>query len=389
MTNKPAVLITGARSIVALHMARSFASAGYRVHMADCSSALVARMSKAPEHVHRYTAPRKDLARFGYDIQKIIKAINPAIIIPTCEEVFYLASPQLKGIVGSKLFAPPFETLKTLHAKDIFISVCAELGLPAPQTHILRDKEHLHTLCRDPAQWVFKQRYSRFGAKTLVAPKTHSLNMLHFDPANPWLAQQRIHGQEFSFYAIAKDGHLVAIAPYKSNWRLPGGASYVFTPVDTVLSKKIELFAEKIAAGMKINGQFSCDVIVDRDGMIWPLECNPRATSGLHLLPVNAHVAAHLEQHPQGPYKASSETCLQLATFATYGLSAAIVGMRMGEWVKTILQSRDVIGVKNDRWPILGALIDALIFKYHAIKENISLAQSTTSDIEWNGEQLS
>lgn len=51
------ILITGARSAVALDLARDFAAGGFQVHMADCSSSFLSRWSKIPTRVHRAPTP--------------------------------------------------------------------------------------------------------------------------------------------------------------------------------------------------------------------------------------------------------------------------------------------------------------------------------------------
>lgn len=41
------ILITGARAVAAVDIARSLRAAGYEPHLADCSPAWIARMSRA------------------------------------------------------------------------------------------------------------------------------------------------------------------------------------------------------------------------------------------------------------------------------------------------------------------------------------------------------
>lgn len=385
---KPTILITGARSMVALHMARSFAENGYDVHLADCSSALMARLSTAPRQVHTYAAPRQDTRQFYADIKKILMQISPVAVIPTCEEVFYLASPDLAAVLKDKLFAAPLAALKTLHAKDYFIQACANIGAPTPETHTLANAQALDALGIDPREWVFKQRYSRFGATTFVSPEKSTLAGIKYDDDNPWLAQRRVHGTEISFYAIAKAGKLVAFAPYTSGWRLQGNASYAFFAADKAVSARLQAFAAQMAEHLVINGQFSCDMMVDAAGGVWPLECNPRATSGLHLLSAGAHVAACMDADTAHCHTAYPQPRYQLATLATYGLCKALAEGRLREWFYLLLHGCDVMGARGDRLPLVGALIDAFIFKCTAIKNKTTLSQSTTADIEWNGEPL-
>src|SRR5690606_2050101 len=62
------VLITGARAAVAVDLARDFRRAGWEVHLADSTTARIARWSRAPHAVHRYGPPRAEPERFAADI---------------------------------------------------------------------------------------------------------------------------------------------------------------------------------------------------------------------------------------------------------------------------------------------------------------------------------
>ena len=112
------VLITGARSVAALDIARSLRAAGYEPHLADCSPAWLARLSRTAGSVHRHASPVERPADFARDIRSLIDRLEPVRIIPTCEEVFHLAAlAEIDGF-SDRLFAPPPDRLATLHAKD-------------------------------------------------------------------------------------------------------------------------------------------------------------------------------------------------------------------------------------------------------------------------------
>jgi len=85
------VLITGARAPVALHLARLFADAGYEVVAADTLRAPLARASRHVARYHRLAAPAENPAGFAAALGDVIAAEQPDLVIPTCEEIFYLA----------------------------------------------------------------------------------------------------------------------------------------------------------------------------------------------------------------------------------------------------------------------------------------------------------
>ena len=378
------ILITGARSAVALDMARDFQRNGYEVHMADCSNAFIARWSKAPHMVHRYESPNLYPERFTADISRLVKNIKPVLVIPTCEEVFHLARPSLQQCLQNCLFAPSLSVLSKLHGKDQFIELCKTSSINSIETHVLEDFDDKKPYRSNLNDWVFKPCFSRFGSQTLVAPTLEKFDKIVPSNKHSWIAQRRIHGQEISFYAIAKAGKLIALAAYSSKWRLNGGASYVFSPVSTEISTKIRLMAETIASGLSLTGQFSCDLIMDKEGVIWPIECNPRSTSGLHLLTGNGALAQAIINGSPIFSSTLDKPKYMLPMMLTHGLCQN----SWSEWLEMLKNGSDVIGNPKDRMPMFGALADTCLFAAKGQLKGISLARATTTDIEWNGEEL-
>lgn len=363
------VLITGARAAVAVDLARDFRCAGWEVHLADSTTARIARWSRAPHAVHRYAPPRTEPERFAADIA----ALDAALIVPTCEEIFHLARLPL----GARLFAPPLPLLRRLHAKHDFAALAAELGLPVPETRRLTPD-----FAEDSRDWVFKPAYSRFGAHTLIGPA--SLDGL--DPDTLWVAQRRIAGREISFYAVAHDGRLAAFAAYASSWRLGGGASFAFEPLAEPLAGRIAAIAAALAAGTGLTGQFACDLIVDEAGTPWLIECNPRATSGLHLLTGTGALARAIVSGGE-MLTASGGPRHMLPAMLTYGLRQALAERRFREWRRALRAGTDVIGAPGDRRPPFGAVFDTIGFMAAARRAGITVTEATTADIEWNGEE--
>ena len=85
-------LITGARAPVALELARNLSKDGHTVYIADSLRFPLARCSNFVKKIFRIAAPRLSLSQFKNDLQKIIKDYNIDLLIPTCEEVFYISA---------------------------------------------------------------------------------------------------------------------------------------------------------------------------------------------------------------------------------------------------------------------------------------------------------
>lgn len=377
------VLVTGARSAAALDIARDFARIGYAVHMADCAEARIARWSRAVSKVHHYPSPRRSPAAFRAGVLKLVGELDPVLVIPSCEEAFHLAALP----IGARLFQPAPAMLARLHDKGAFVELCLSAALPAPETHAIDRAEDLEPFRGQSQEWVFKPRFGRFGEKTLVAPSEQSLSRIAFSADARWIAQRRIVGREVSFYAVAREGRVVAFSAYDSAWRL-GGACLTFEPLETPLASAVLDLAARLAAASGLTGQFACDLIVDHDNRPWLIECNPRATSGVHLLAGDGRLAAAMLAAPAETVLAGDGLRHLLPAFATYGLKLALQTGRLPEWGRQLRRGRDVAGLPGDRWPALGAVADGLGFMLSGVRRGVSTVSATTIDIEWNGEDL-
>jgi hypothetical protein len=379
------VLITGARAPAALDLARSFRAAGYAPHLADCSPCRTARISKVPRGVHAYASPVSAPERFARDIDELVRSLDPVMVIPVCEEVFHLAAlARRRPVLAERLFAPPFDILRALHSKRLFARGCIERGLLVPQTWPVRERGDLGPLPPGDAL-VLKPEYSRFGVGAAIRPSPAALAALPIGDGRAWVAQSYVQGTEVSFYAVARCGSLAAFGAYGSAWRERGGASYAFAPLDAPLAAPLRDIAATLADWVG-DGQFACDVIVDDRGQPWLLECNPRATSGVHLFRRDAALAqaftgAARRVEPQ------DEGLLYVApAFWLLGLSAALRDGKLMDWRRDRRRGRDVIGADGDGAPRVGALADAAAFAISALAARHSLAEAMTADIEWNGE---
>lgn len=379
------VLVTGARAVAALDMARSLRAAGYEPHLADCSPAWVARLSRTAGPVHRYGSPVERPAAFARDLRALIARLDPVRIIPACEEVFHLAALAEADGFSGRLHAPPPDRLATLHAKDRFAALCRDLSLPAPETTVVTGRAELEIAAGAMTGIVAKPVWSRFGAGARVAPGLGDLAAIAPTPDAPWIVQRRIIGEEVSFYAVCEAGRVAAFCAYGSDWRLRGGASYVFRPLPADRSARLRPLADALAA-FAGSGQIACDAIIDADGQAWLIECNPRATSGVHLFGRGAAFGQALMGRGEAQPVAGVR---HLAPgLWLHGLPAALRDRRLPAWRTRRREGHDVVGAPSDRLPVLGALADGTAFALRALRTGRSLTGAMTADIEWNGGPL-
>jgi hypothetical protein len=382
------VLITGARAPVALDLARSFAAAGYAAHLADSLPARMARASRMPAGVHRIAPPALNRPGFRGDIAALVQRLDPVLIVPTCEEVFHLAAAAAPLRFADRLFAPPSERLARLHGKGAFAALCDELGLPVPATRPLLNRHDIEAMAPVAADLVFKPEFGRFGERTLVSPTPRALAAIAPNAAKPWVAQNRIRGDEVCLQAICRDGTLTAFAAYRPLRRLRGGASFAFAPSGPDQSAALQALASRLAHFVG-TGQFACDAIFDAAGKPWLIECNPRATSGLHLFgrgPELAH--AFLETGNADVLRPDGRPRRLAPAHWLFGLPGALAGGGLAAWAAERRAAPDVISAPGDGLPVLGALADSLGLALGGALAGRSMTAQSTVDIEWNGGPL-
>ncbi len=283
------ILITGARAPVAIDLARSFDAAGYEVHLADSVTPWAAKWSRVGRgRVHRLPPARWAFDDYAAALSALAATLDVELVIPTCEEVFYVAAAAAQKGFADRTLAPELQTLRKLHSKVSFAQLARSIGLSAPQTWTVSNAHELASLPVPEDQLVFKPEYSRFGTATLIRPDSKRLARISFADGQAWAAQRFVEGTEVCLWSAAVRGRIVASAAYRPAWRFGHAASYGF---EQFCNPAVEAVATRVAAETAMTGHLSFDIILTPQGEAVPIECNPRAVSGLHLFDGSASLA--------------------------------------------------------------------------------------------------
>jgi len=365
------VLITGARAPVARDLAHSFAAAGYQAHLADCITPLGAR------NVHKYAPPRYRFDLFTADLARLADRLAPVLMIPVCEEVFYIAAAAAKLGLSQRVFAPSLETLRRLHSKVEF----PKLATDAPATRRVDSPETLRQWRGRARQTVFKPEFSRFGTTTLIRPAPEALDRLSPSPQHPWAAQDFVGGEEICLWSATRAGNIVAFAAYRPLWRLGRASSFYFEPDP---DPALRAFCQKIASDTLATGQLAFDVIRRPDGVIVPIECNPRGTSGIHLFRAAPTLARAIMGEQDFAMPDGGAAHLAPAMWLL-GAPCAVVHGRFAAFRDDLRRSRNALALPGEKFANLAALMDAGRFFATGLIHGRSAAAQSTHDIEWNG----
>lgn len=376
--------MTGARAPVAVDLARAFRNAGVETHFADSVLPWSARCLRPRVPIHRLASPRHSFTSFRSDLQKLVQQLDPGWIVPTCEEVFWVSEAARLDGYADRVFAPPLALLRRLHSKFDFAELARSSGVTVPDSWLVSSPEEITRIPLLPREMVLKPEYSRFSTETLVQPTLDGMQRIIPSSARRWVVQRFIEGTEVCSWAAVHRGRIVAFCAYLPQWR-HGRAAIAFRSVD--LPAVLEV-SHRIAAATGMTGHLSFDLIVTPDGTVFPIECNPRAVSGVHLLDADPAMARAILGKGMAPVPPSGRLRYLGLAMAVFGFPASIAQNRTLEFLRDMRQGNDVIGRSADRLPVLGAIADAVYFTAIGLTHRRSATEQTTADIEWNGEAI-
>lgn len=376
------VVLTGGRAPVALDLARHLARAGHRVVAAESLAFPLTRFSRAVARSVRVPPPRQQPAAFLDAIERLVDEEQAALVVPTCEETFAVSRLLARGV---PVFTSPPDVLARLHDKGCFAERATALGLPVPETHRVESRDALLPFAT--ADWVLKPAFSRFGVGALVPPhRPRDLARVRPTPERPFVAQRFVRGRQVCTYSVAHSGRIVAHAAYRTPF-LAGGAGVWFQAVEQPAARA---WAERLVAAERFTGQVAFDFIESADGSVVAIECNPRATSGLHLFRDVPGVAeAFLDPSAgsgQAPAAALVEPSGADALLALPMLAAGAAHGFGPAWRRALRSGRDVLFERRDPLPSVGQALTTATFLGRALRHRLPVLAATTHDIEWNGE---
>ncbi|MEP6567915.1 MAG: hypothetical protein ABJB10_22490, partial [Mesorhizobium sp.] len=330
----------------------------------------------------RLPPPRFAPDAYADAVEALVRTEGVELVIPTCEEVFYLGQLWRDRAMPARLFAPDMELLARVHDKHAFIRLAESLGLAVPETTLLQSDADLQAVRDRSRELVFKPVWSRFASHVLLRPSPEELDAISPSPEMPWVAQRFVAGEEISAYAVARDGELKALAFYRSLYRAGKGAGICFERVEDAAARR---FVETFVAGTSWTGQISFDLMREQDGRVLPLECNPRAVSGLHFFRDPQRFAdAVLDGGDEAKPDVAAPQTVRLAMWV-YGLPAALRSLEIGKFRRAMHDAGELLDWPGDpapkraQWRALAEIAGT------ALRQRISLQAASTRDIEWNG----
>jgi len=370
------VLLTLGRLPKGLELARSLHLAGHRVLVADPFSWHLSKPSRAVAQSFQVPPPATDQNGYLDALAAIAREQSVDLVIPVSEEVMHVSLLGDRLPAGAELFCEPHDTLLTLHDKYAFMRQAADAGLRTPKTYLGDDPQAVALAAGDNT--VAKARFGCSGAG------------LHFltagQPLPPelqsrgWVIQRRVAGREVSTLSFCRNGEILGHVVYRG-LVLSGTVAVAFERIE---EEAVDAWVREHAAATGYSGFIAFDFMVDDAGTPWPLECNPRLTSGVHFMDPDDLATLVMGGTLDHSVRLKPERRYQEGhTALTMAYASILKPKKAWKAFKAIASARDVLWSSQDPWvfplmtPMSWPVLKQVMFGGRTFGE------AATYDIEW------
>ncbi|CTQ71933.1 ATP-grasp domain-containing protein [Roseibium alexandrii] len=376
-TTPKTVLLTLGRLPKSLELARALKGAGCRVLVADPFAWHLSRPSNAVDKCYQTPPPAKQQSEYLDALLTIIKAENVDLVVPVSEEALHvsLLAPRLPE--RTQIFTNPHGVLWDLNDKYLFNRLAQSAGLPAPETHLANDPEAARLVQTTPC--VFKPRIGCSGQKMqMLTPDAVPEGLLSDADA---IVQKRVFGRELSTLTLCQDGKILAHVTYEG-LVFSGTVAVCFQRVED--APQVAQWVADFVAANRYSYFLAFDFIVDQDGTPWPLECNPRLTSGIHFMEHGDLAAAVCDPDNAPPVRLKAKKRFQeghTTLLQVYG--SVLKPKQMARRAGAMVTSRDVLWSGSDPLPFPVMTFSSWPVLKQVLFGGKTFGEAATLDIAW------
>jgi hypothetical protein len=367
----PTVLLTLGRLPKALDLCRAFAVAGWRVVVAEPHARHLCGASRSVARSVQVPAPILGKRAYLEALVRIARDESADIIIPVSEETMHVAF--LRDLLPyRRVLTMRPDIVLALHHKGTFVEIARRFGAAVPETHPLGSDE-AGAMARQ-GRVVVKPIHSCAGRGVRVLAEREPLPAADTES----VVQRFIPGAEFSTCTLAHEGTILGTAIYRGT-QFAGTTAIAFERVD---HPAIEAWVTRLVGALNWAGFISFDLRVDEAGTVLGIECNPRATSGLHFFDQASLARAIIEHRP---LRFRPETRLQQfwSCLTETQLAAFRLDRAFGKHLRNLLTTRDVCWSARDPMPLLTMPYTAWPILREAAARRVPFGEVATLDVGW------
>lgn len=370
-------LLTLGRLPKALDIAEALSKAGWRVVIAEPFGWHLCRVSRHVSKSIKVTAPNTDQEKYLEDMLEVIGRERVSLVVPVSEEAMHAVLLASRLPEDVRLFSAPQEQLLELHDKYRFNQLADSLGLAVPRTHLLGTTEA--TDFSSSNDYVLKPACTCSGKGFSV----HSMqDPLPDHAALPvTVVQQKMPGALKSTFSIVHEGRVMGTVVYRAAM-LSGTVAVAFERLDG--ETRIENWVNAFALKTRYSGFLSFDMMEDEHGSPHAIECNPRATSGVHFVSRESIVGALVRPQAQTelelrPYRLMQQffPCLTETQTALFKRDGFLKKAR------TMIRAKDVTFSISDPLPLWLMPVTSWEIMKRSFLAGQSFGEASTFDIAW------
>lgn len=381
------VLLTLGRLPVALEIARAFATQDYRVIIAEPFAWPLCRLSKYVDRCFKTIAPAREVDTYCDQLLEIIKAEQVSIVVPVSEEIIFVSALKERLPVSVAITCMDQKSLAMLHDKYRFATWAIAQNLPMPETALASQAEKVQGIVS--MAHIVKPRLSCSGTGVRLAEAGEPLLRTEVTCRN--IVQRRLNGKHCSTFSIASGGSVITSICYQGLLQ-SGTVSVCFKQIE--IPPAIAAFIARAVSHLKFNGMISFDFIQSATGEWQAIECNPRATSGIHFLEPKVLVQALLSVAnrvaPPAVDRAAndSDKLCEFPRMEFWSCLAKVEGdlfklkWNRDGW-RLLLTARDVTWSRKDTKPSLFMPLVLAPQLWQAIKQRRPVSELLLLDVGW------
>lgn len=371
------VLLTLGRLPKALEVARALQGAGCRVIVAEPFKRHLTGASLAVARSVVVTSPVQDREAYLRELSGLAVAEGASLILPVSEEILHASMLRDRLPAGIRLAAMPHGTLLALHDKLSFVAVCRAAGVAAPATFALGDPRAVE-LARH-ARTVVKPIFSCSGRGVRFLAAGEALPSAD----EPALVQEFCAGRLLSTFTLARAGLPRITVTYRGAV-MQGTVAVCFERIDT--PPEVDAWVAAMVRHTAFDGFISFDLVEDGQGVIRGIECNPRATSGIHFVEPADLAAALLDPQADGPLRFKANRLMQQFYPCLTETQRTMFGEGpFRENLRCLLAASDVTWSASDPWPLVSQPWTSWPIIAMAMRRRCTFGEVAMLDLAWGG----
>lgn len=286
------VIVCDGEQRSSLAATRSLIACGHQVLVGAVKHPCLAGLSRGVAGVFSHADPQESIAAFAKDLADQCRRFSVDLVIPMTDATSFAIATEIQRH-GSNIpvFMPSLDTLQLAADKSAVFQLAQKLDIPVPDTIMASRPEPLPPGLRYPL--VIKPRRSRIvsGAGFISLGVTyardpeearHILRELP-EGAFPVLLQEKLSGEGVGYFALAKEGRILAEFQHRRLRELPptGGVSVLREAMET--EKALEEPGRKLLKELGWTGPAMVEFKRDGEGRPRIMEINGRFWGSLQL----------------------------------------------------------------------------------------------------------